>query len=358
MPGLRNQTHFVNTYLTKLQPNPDLDWRNDPAEKKAFLARLWDYVDTLAPVHNSLKAHVLYHRLEFDRTQGVYDKDRFLAYLKLPAAHALRHPAIISAAMRTAVILATCRQIFTPSRCIRPSAKMNRSCGSYLAHFFQKETGWKAYESYVNDLYLKHLFAETKIVNGLGDEEQWASLLPPEMFQALKERIDLDFAPTNKTHFAPDDVVSLDLDVKNVQHADCQSFRDQHGIVLSAEPERDRYRHQPGWLGSQLRTNPELYAEPPLRRVRRHFEFPKLTGRGVFVIDFIGNGKSSRVLVRKGRLHYLVRTSVAGQVFTVLDEKNEIVPDAQLWLGGHEYHRRQKRRRSRFRFPTAPAGSP
>ena len=45
---------------------------------------LQKFVDRLAPVHNSLKAHVLYHRLAFDRAQGVYDKARFLAYLKLP----------------------------------------------------------------------------------------------------------------------------------------------------------------------------------------------------------------------------------------------------------------------------------
>jgi hypothetical protein len=54
--------------------------------------------------------------------------------------------------------------------------------------------------------------------------------------------------------------------------------------------------------------------------VRRKFEFPELTKPGVYAIDFIGNGKSSRVVLRKGKLHYLVRSSVAGQVFTVLDE--------------------------------------
>ena len=41
-------------------------------------------VSRLAPAHNALKAHLLYHRLVFDETHGVYDKDRFLAYLQLP----------------------------------------------------------------------------------------------------------------------------------------------------------------------------------------------------------------------------------------------------------------------------------
>ncbi|MDA0282714.1 MAG: hypothetical protein O3B86_05115 [Planctomycetota bacterium] len=81
----------------------------------------------------------------------------------------------------------------------------------------------------------------------------------------------------------------------------------------------------------------EKYAEPPLRRVTRHFDFPTLNQRGVYIIDFIGNGKSSRVLVRKGRLQFLVRTSTAGHVFTVLNDEKELVKDARILLSGHEY---------------------
>ena len=39
----------------------------------AYLDRLWAFVSTLEPVHNSLKAHVLYNRLVLDRSQGTYD---------------------------------------------------------------------------------------------------------------------------------------------------------------------------------------------------------------------------------------------------------------------------------------------
>ena len=42
--------------------------------------------------------------------------------------------------------------------------------------------------------------------------------------------------------------------------------------------------------------------EPPLRRVAQRFDFPQLTKPGVYVVDFIGSGKSSRAPIRKGRL--------------------------------------------------------
>ena len=57
-------------------------------------------------------------------------------------------------------------------------------------------------------MYLRHLLAETKIELALGEAESWASQLPPELFRQLKERIDIDFAFTNKTSFAADEPVS------------------------------------------------------------------------------------------------------------------------------------------------------
>ena len=52
----------------------------------------------------------------------------------------------------------------------------------------------------------------------------------------------------------------------------------------------------------------------------QRFEFPKLTKPGVYVIDFIGAGKSSRALVRKGRLRPVVGIGTAGQTVTVVDD--------------------------------------
>jgi len=83
-PDLKDQQNFVHTWLRKLHPGADDDWKRDAAKTEAFLERLLAYVRTLEPVHNSLKANVLYHKLAFDRSKGNYNKDLFLEYLKLP----------------------------------------------------------------------------------------------------------------------------------------------------------------------------------------------------------------------------------------------------------------------------------
>ena len=52
--------------------------------REAYLDRLWSFVSRLTPAFNSLKAHVLHHRLVHDRSAGKFDADRFMTYIKLP----------------------------------------------------------------------------------------------------------------------------------------------------------------------------------------------------------------------------------------------------------------------------------
>src|SRR5262249_58486879 len=129
----------------------------------------------------------------------------------------------------------------------------------------------KEFEPYINDVYLRHLFAEAKAVAGLGEPEQWAALLPPELFRQIKDRVYIDFAPTNKTPFAADEPVRLDLSVKNVPtlivkvfEINAPNYYRTHGRELSTDVTLD------GLVANAEQTH--AYAEPPLRRVARRFD--------------------------------------------------------------------------------------
>ena len=334
-PDLRNQMAFVTDYLQRLWPADDTNWQQDPAALLDYLERLSSFVKTLEPVHNSLKAHVLYHRLLLDRTQGKYDRERFLEYLKLPKHAGYVEPKFMEP-IEQQQRAANLQQDFRSATLLPAVGDDEPLVRSYLAQFFLAADDYKIFSPYVNDVYLKQVFAETKIVNGLGDPERWYALLPPAAYQQLKERVDLDFAFGNKTELAPDDAVGLDVYVKNVETLIVKVFE-----INTENVHRTTLRpvgidvNLDGLVANQEQTF--KYEQPPLRRVRRHFEFPALNRRGVYVIDFIGNGKSSRALVRKGRLRYLARTGVAGQVLTVFDEQDRLQPKATLWMSGRLY---------------------
>ena len=335
-PGLMNQVAFVLAYVAKLQPPPDVDWRHDVKEQTAYLDRVWEFVSKLAPVHNSLKAHVLYHRLVLDRSQGVYDRDRFMLYVAMP-----RHVGYINAKymqQRTNLDYpANLGQDFSGSTLYGAVQNDEPLVRSYLMHFFVQAKDFKDFEPYVLDTYLRDVFAETKIVSAVGDPEQWFSMLNnTARYQALKERVDIDFAYTNKQFFTPDEPVTLDLYLKNVKQLLVKVFEVNAGnYYREGRGEIDTAINLDGLVANEQQEH--KYEDLPLQRIKRTFQFPNLSKGGVYVVEFIGNGQASRALIRKGRLRYIARQGSAGHVFTVLDEKNQKLPQAAIWLAGQKY---------------------
>ncbi len=334
-PALLSQQKFVVAYLAKLQPGDDEDWQHDDRLVAAHLARLSAFAARLPPTFNSLKAHVLYHQLVLDRRQGKYDRPRFLEYLKLPR----NVPYASNAALESEAFKrfpCDLNATFDQATLLPPVGSDEPLVRSYLAHFLVEAANTSEFEPLVNDLYLRALFAETKIVNGLGESEQWASLLTPEAFRQLKERIDIDFAFTNKTEYDPEAPVVLDLHVKNVSTLIVKVYEINTGSYYREQQrEIDTDVNLDGLVANFEQTH--TYTDPPLRRMARRLEFRQLGKAGVYVIDFIGNGRSSRALIRKGRLHHLVETRPSGQAFTVFDGQGRHIKNASLWLAGHEY---------------------
>lgn len=354
-PDLINQAEFIQTYLSKIQPNDDIDFRRDVAAERAHVERLWSFAERLAPVHNSLKAHLFYHRLRFDLRQGQYDLTRFMTYIAIPRVAYYVNPRYVeSEAMRR--VAADLQVDYAGVTRLPPVMDDEPLIRAFLQHFFLTDATYESYQPYLDDTYLKHLFAETKIVHGVGDAEQWSALLPPEAFQALKQRVDLDFAVTNRRQFDVADLVELELHVKNVSTLIVKVFE-----VNTYNFYRQNLRE----VGTDVNLdglvpNQELvfhYEEPDLRRVTRRFEFPEMNRAGVYVIDLIGNGKSSRAVIRKGRLRHVVRTTTAGHAFTIWNEQHTQLLDASIWMAGREY-RADELGEIRVPFSTQPGRQP
>ncbi len=354
-PDLLQQTNFVQAWITKLQSGDDEDWQHNPAQTKAYLDRLLTFTRKLAPAFNSLKAHVLFHRLVLDQSQGTNNKALLIEYLQLPRFQGYMSKAMLENndfRRQPADLNYNCTS-FTLLPVVGNDEPLVRS---YLKEFLVKAQSPKEFEPYINDIYLKHLFAETKIENGLGEPETWAVQLPPELFAHLKDRIDIDFAATNKTSFAVDEAVKLDLFVKNVPTLMVKVFEvNTQNFYRTQRREVDTAINLDGLVANSEQTY--TYTETPFLRVGKTFEFSQLSKPGVYVIDFIGAGKSSRALIRKGRLRSLASMGSSGQKLTIIDESNKIVPGATVWLGGQEFKANDKGIVT-VPFSTTPARQP
>ncbi|MCH2375314.1 MAG: hypothetical protein MK538_14085 [Planctomycetes bacterium] len=102
--------------------------------------------------HNSLKAHVFFHRLVHDRALGVYDKERFMAYIQLPRSCAYVNLRYLKPRIRgCAIDLNADYRQFTLLPAVSDDEPLVCSC---LEHFFLTKAIYTPDTEYIRDTYL------------------------------------------------------------------------------------------------------------------------------------------------------------------------------------------------------------
>lgn len=351
LPQLRNELGFIQLYCRKLLPGEDVNLDAQPDEELLYQQRLHAFVQGLSPGLNSLKAAVLYRLLELQRDRGVYDRAGFLEYLKLPRRQGHVN-SLLWEKLNDGGQLVDLSADFRPLTRRVPIFDELPLIRDYLGHFLAEEDGPEAFAAYFEERFLQREYAIARILSGRGDPNRWAAVLSPEEYKALLERVEIAFSPGNPERVAVDELVALRLNLKNVPRL----------LVKIYEVNTENfYRNNLREIGTDLNLdglvpNWELtfeYDEPPAQRVPREFTFPQLDHRGVYVIDFIGAGTSSRALVRKGELTFVQQIRPEGHELTVLDETGAVCRKADVWLEGRRFQA-DAEGRIRIPFSTQP----
>ncbi|MCB1282683.1 MAG: hypothetical protein KDB18_14265, partial [Salinibacterium sp.] len=130
--------------------------------------------------------------------------------------------------------------------------------------------------------------------------------------------------------------VSLEVDLKNVPTLLVKVFEIDAVAYYSAERrEIDATLELEGLMPTAESTL--SFEDQPFLRRREKIDLPALDHAGVWVVELIGNGISSRAVVRKGRLRYHDRCGSAGHRLRVFDEAGLLQKDAAILLGGREF---------------------
>lgn len=332
---LLNTNAFFETWIKKLHPSEFIDWENDSEEKKRYLDELWQFVQRLADAQNSLKAQVLYHMLDHERKLGNYDEKLFMQYLRLPKNRGYVNRDFIRT-LQNRNYQANINQNFHSFLLLAPISDDEPLVRDYLENLLVNQSNFNDYRQFVDHDYLQHLFAKIKVLSGQGDAEKWYSMLPPEVMAELREQVEIEFMPQNPMQFDHDELIKLDVAIKNVEKLMVRIYR-----INTINYYREKLEEiSPAIDLDGLVANEELlfdYDKPQIIRHEQTFDFPQLDQPGVYVIEFIGNGQSSRAMVRRSKLNYLHRTGAAGHGFRIINEKNDVLNDAIIWLGGREF---------------------
>ncbi|MEO6774627.1 MAG: hypothetical protein ABI467_16725 [Kofleriaceae bacterium] len=328
-PELTTHAAWIGAVVRRMRPPASVDLGLDRDAREAYLGELWTFVARLPPVTNSLKAHVLWHLLDAQRRRDAKpDRELFAAYLQLPrtAAYALHRDVRGEELVAFGTDFSAITGLW--------SAGSDEELVRDLVQ--RRIEDAPRYASWLDRGWLEAVIAEARLLTGTGDIESATRVLGPARAAQLRERVELAWCVHDRTRFAAEESVVLDVDVKHVPELTVNVFR--------VDP-LAYFQHHQKEVGVELdldglAASHELvlrFTEPAIRRVRRRIELPMCARPGTYVIDLIGNGIASRAVVHKGRLRFATRVGAAGHVVEVLDEAGHELPGARAWVGAREY---------------------
>jgi len=334
-PALLREADYVNARLARMSP-PDADLANDSPAAVAYLESLWGFVEPLEPIHNSLKSNILYQLLSHQRKLGVYDAARFRAYLDLPRQWGFILRDRMARLQKERAVWVDVNYQLGGSISLPPIGNDEPLIREFLIELLKDAEDASRFQDIFEARWLDAVFAESKILHGVGTPAQWSSRLGPDAYRALLERIELDFAPQNPAYFKPGQPVELAVDLKRVDKLLVKVFEIQTFNYYTTRREAiDQAVELDGMIASHERTL-ETAADPS-RRTRHRIALPEIKTRGVYVVELIGNGVSSRALLYVGHLEAISQVTPAGLAVLVLNDAGETVKDAAVWIDEREF---------------------
>ncbi|KAF2069014.1 hypothetical protein CYY_009667 [Polysphondylium violaceum] len=336
---------YVRTYLLKILLNKDLnDWMTIKSAQQEFYQQAIKFVSSLSNSLNSFKLHIYYHYISFliSQNQIAENQDIIDKYFQLPRDTYFYKEETISLCRIKNEISSYHQNIheFLPPVTNDMDEKMIKNLLK-LIFIKESENDIKKYLEYFRPSFLEPILAEIKLLFSTTEQDKWSRLLRPDQVKQIESRVDIDFEPTNPIYYHPDDSVDIKCAIKNVPFLMVKLFEiNTFNYYKSNKSAINSNINLDGLVASQEFTF--NYSNSPISKHVETFNFPSLQGkRGVFVLEFIGNGKSSRAIIRKGELHIISSTGPLGQVVQVVDEESVKILKSSIYIDNNTFKSNQ-----------------
>jgi hypothetical protein len=377
LKDLRHTDTFVGAVLSRSAPPGTVDFRTDFRALRAYLDRLAALVEPLPATYNSLRLLVLHHQLKALRSDPERDgrldspeaKNLLERYVALPRPHYREQIPALTGASREAIDRgghwaqpgaggAAIGAVALPMPGHQEDEELVRSALTDVFSTTDSDS-LAPWNKYVPEHVLKTIQATAKLAYGPEREREraadWAKTLPGGMeeLKRLGETVLLEFTERCTEYYpSPTAAVTLHVRAKNVPRitvslyeVNTTSYYRSTSSEITTDIQLDGLTpfssstHDFAPAGDAARLS-------PLRIHTVSIPVPDIDttgaacgGRGVWIVEVVGAGRSSRAVIRRGALRFVERKTVAGHLITVLDEKNAPLPRdrVSVFMAGRRY---------------------
>ena len=177
--------------------------------------------------------------------------------------------------------------------------------------------------------------------------DEYNKYLTYDEYEEIRKKTELTLCEHNPKEFKVDEEVKIDFDFKNTKEINLSVYEiNTENYYLEKKAPLNSLINVEGIIASKSMDIKIEGGENPLKRIRKTINLEQIPkGKpGVYLVEVLGNGVSSRIIIKKGRLNLISRNTSKGILCQIINEKNEILKDEKtyLWYNGNKYTCEQK----------------
>ena len=311
----------------------------DKKERVETLKEIKKLLNELNYKDDKMTRNVLSTILDLNSKMNIFELDTFIEYIQVPLHD---NPSLynINQDLRNKITNNNRQyRIFSCQIIEHNYDEDKKLIEKYLKHFYLKEkVAFEKFSKYFNENYIKKFYSKMQFY--LGSEEPTKdNILSSNEVNDLMKETQLTICDFNKEVFNVKDDVELVLEIKNIQTL--------YVNIYEINTENYYYSNKKKFdnnitLDGIVPTYEDIfsYNDKPQFLIEKKISLNKLPKkRGLFVVEFIGNGHVSRAIIQKGNLKCIHKNTINGKVLYLLDEDNKICKGEKtgLWINNVWY---------------------
>ncbi|MFO0559627.1 MAG: hypothetical protein U0269_16535 [Polyangiales bacterium] len=336
IPKVEQSDAWVQAVLARFQPSPHDSTHSDEVLDR-WITEALDFCRTLLPAFNRYRAQALIARLSFDFDRGRANKSALVELLELPIVSSYANSTRADSSAQNTLIHPAdlLRSAGLPPRTRDPSELIAALCEHFVRVGESSDI-----EPLLDRSWFASVQAKTLLCAGATDAEPFVQRFGPEWIARLRDEVRLQITWQNALTLRSDADVSIELALKNVPALTIKVFElDRaayfHHTQSAVQPEVDL----DGMVAQHERTL--RFEHAPILEHRERIALDECKKPGAYIVEFIGNGRSARAFIVKGRMSCHTRNTVAGAVLYAFDEDGAPLADATVAMGGRTYTARE-----------------
>ena len=314
------------------------DQSEDKKERVKILKEIKTLLNDYKFKYDKMTRNVLLSILELNSEMNIYEFDTFIEYIEVPMWD-LSHIYNITPKLREQIKFNNRQRDLYNQIIPIDRTKENKLIEKYLKHFFLKENiNFTKLAKYFNENYIKKFYSKMKFY--AGDEEPLKDkILSSSEINDLMKEIKLTICDYNKEKFDINEDIELNLEIKNIQTLYINIYEiNTENYYYSNKSTFDHNISLDGIVPTF--EEKVTFNEKPQLLLEKKISLSKIPKkRGLFVVEFIGNGHVSRAVIQRGNLKCIHKNTVNGKVLYILDEENKILKGEKtgLWINNVWY---------------------